>query len=165
MLLKPRFGKRRWSGIWPPSKPLMATPVRAFWPLTPRPAVLPLPEPMPRPTRMRAFREPARSAISLSFMSCSSGFVDDADEMGDLGDHPADRRRVGQCFAATNLVEAETDQRSALLGRTPDRAAGLLNDESLAFVFLGHGDRPLCLGRFGIAVAPPSLQRRDLDAA
>src|SRR5579863_6697453 len=56
MLLKPRFGKRRCNGIWPPSKPLMATPVRAFWPLTPRPAVLPLPEPMPRPTRMRVGR-------------------------------------------------------------------------------------------------------------
>ncbi len=40
--VKPRFGRRRWSGIWPPSKPLMATPVRAFWPLTPRPAGLAL---------------------------------------------------------------------------------------------------------------------------
>jgi hypothetical protein len=27
-----------------------------------------LPEPMPRPTRMRFFREPALSAISLSFI-------------------------------------------------------------------------------------------------
>ncbi len=53
ILLKPRFGSRMWSGIWPPSKPLMATPERDFWPLTPRPAVLPVPEPMPRPTRLR----------------------------------------------------------------------------------------------------------------
>ena len=30
MLLKPRFGRRRCSGIWPPSKPLMATPERDF---------------------------------------------------------------------------------------------------------------------------------------
>ena len=53
VLLKPRFGSRMWSGIWPPSKPLMATPERLFWPFWPRPPVLPLPEPMPRPTRMR----------------------------------------------------------------------------------------------------------------
>src|SRR6202158_512532 len=68
ILLKPRFGSRRWIGIWPPSKPLMRTPERAVWPLPPRPAVLPLPEPMPRPTRMRFLREPALSAISLSFI-------------------------------------------------------------------------------------------------
>src|SRR6185369_2561386 len=46
--LKPRLGSRRWSGIWPPSKPLMRTPERAVWPLPPRPPVLPVPEPMPR---------------------------------------------------------------------------------------------------------------------
>src|SRR4051794_31823822 len=68
MLVKPRFGSRRCSGIWPPSKPLMRTPERAVWPLPPRPDVLPLPEPMPRPTRMRFLREPALSAISLSFI-------------------------------------------------------------------------------------------------
>src|SRR4051794_29441194 len=68
MLVKPRLGSRRCSGIWPPSKPLMRTPERAVWPLPPRPACLPLPEPMPRPTRMRFLREPALSAISLSFI-------------------------------------------------------------------------------------------------
>src|SRR4051794_14010090 len=72
MLLKPRFGRRRCSGICPPSKPLMRTPERAVWPLPPRPAVLPLPEPMPRPTRMRFLREPALSASSLSFIVLSS---------------------------------------------------------------------------------------------
>ena len=52
---KPRFGRRRCSGIWPPSKPtLWKPPERDFWPLWPRPAVLPRPEPMPRPTRRRA---------------------------------------------------------------------------------------------------------------
>ena len=50
--LKPRLGRRRCSGIWPPSKPsLWKPPERAFWPLWPRPAVLPQPEPTPRPTR------------------------------------------------------------------------------------------------------------------
>jgi hypothetical protein len=52
MLLKPRFGRRRCSGIWPPSKPrIMREPERERWPLWPRPEVLPRPEPMPRPTR------------------------------------------------------------------------------------------------------------------
>src|ERR1700675_4325471 len=50
----------------------MWTPVRAVWPLPPRPPVLPLPEPMPRPIRMRPLRAPALSAISLSFMALSS---------------------------------------------------------------------------------------------
>jgi hypothetical protein len=32
LLLKPRFGSRRCSGVCPPSKPFSATPVRAVWP-------------------------------------------------------------------------------------------------------------------------------------
>src|SRR6266404_8205443 len=72
ILLKPRFGRRRWIGIWPPSKPLMRTPERAVWPLPPRPAVLPDPEPMPRPRRCRVLLDPGRSASSLSFIGFSS---------------------------------------------------------------------------------------------
>src|SRR6218665_977447 len=68
MLLKPRFGIRMWSGIWPPSKPKTETPERLFWPFWPRPAVLPSPEPMPRPTRTRLLRAPLLSLISFSFI-------------------------------------------------------------------------------------------------
>src|SRR5437588_6176471 len=68
MLLNPRFGSRMWSGIWPPSKPAMLTPDRALAPFWPRPAVLPSPEPMPRPTRTRPCRAPLLSRSSLSFM-------------------------------------------------------------------------------------------------
>src|SRR3546814_6891068 len=57
-----------WSGIWPPSKPLIETPERLFWPFWPRPAVLPLPEPMPRPTRIRPLRAPLLSRRSLSLI-------------------------------------------------------------------------------------------------
>src|ERR671917_598258 len=71
ILLKPRFGIRMWSGIWPPSKPKMLTPERLVWPFCPRPAVLPLPEPMPRPTRMRLLRAPLLSLSSFSFMVCT----------------------------------------------------------------------------------------------
>src|ERR1041384_2192487 len=68
MLLKPRFGMRMCSGIWPPSKPKTETPERLFWPFWPRPPVLPRPEPMPRPTRTRPLRAPLFSLISFSFM-------------------------------------------------------------------------------------------------
>src|SRR3569832_2322963 len=71
MLLKPRFGIRMWSGIWPPSKPAIDTPERAFAPFWPRPAVLPSPEPMPRPTRTRPWRAPLLSRSSLSFIVCT----------------------------------------------------------------------------------------------
>src|ERR1700731_353536 len=98
MLLKPRLGRRRWSGICPPSKPLMATPVRAFCPLT------------PRPTRMRALRDPGRSPISLSFIAPSSRLVDDANEMADLVDHSAYGRIVRQRLPSPDLVEPEADQ-------------------------------------------------------
>src|SRR5689334_19930026 len=116
-LLKPRLGRRRCIGIWPPSKPLMRTPERAVWPFPPRPACLPLPEPMPRPTRMRFLREPGLSAISLSFIAlllvCLL-LVDDANEMMNLFDHAAHRRGVRQFGDATDLVELQPDQRRTL---------------------------------------------------
>src|SRR5271155_575429 len=104
--VKPRLGSRLCSGICPPSKPLMRTPERAVWPLPPRPDCLPLPEPMPRPTRMRAFVAPSLSLMPLSFMAESSLAVDDADEMGDLGDHAANGGRVDEARAPPDLVQA-----------------------------------------------------------
>src|SRR6266550_79250 len=60
-------GMRRMSGIWPPSKPGRTLPPwRAVWPLPPRPAVLPIPEPGPRPLRMRARCEPTGGFRSWS---------------------------------------------------------------------------------------------------
>src|SRR5579864_4036823 len=51
-LVNPRLGTRRCSGIWPPSKPrLVRKPDRDLAPFVPRAAVLPWPEPIPRPTR------------------------------------------------------------------------------------------------------------------
>src|SRR5262245_63287428 len=136
-LLKPRLGSRRCSGIWPPSKPFTATPVRAFWPLTPRPAVLPLPEPMPRPTRRRVLRAPGRSAISESFIVSSlASLADDADEVAHLGDHAARHRRVRQILDPADLVEAEPDQGFALHVMASRRTSRLLDANGL---FVGHG--------------------------
>src|SRR5580704_15046850 len=54
MLVNPRFGIRRCSGICPPSNPrIRRIPVRERCPLCPRVEVFPMPEPIPRPTRLR----------------------------------------------------------------------------------------------------------------
>src|SRR5512145_1785350 len=99
----------------------MATPRRAFWPLTPRPAVLPLPEPTPRPTRIRFLRAPSLSEIWFSFILLSRPIrpegtagkylvSHDFDKVRDLGDHAANRRRVLKLALARQLVQAEADQ-------------------------------------------------------
>src|SRR5271154_6402075 len=124
--VKPRLGRRRCSGIWPPSKPLMRTPERAVWPLPPRPACLPLPEPMPRPTRMRALDDPGLSLISFSFMAASLLAVDDAHEMRDLGDHAAIGGRVDEARLAPDPIEAEAPERRPLRAGPADGARGLL---------------------------------------
>src|SRR5690606_7123224 len=110
-------------GIWPPSKPLMATPDRDDWPLTPRPPVLPVPEPIPRPTRLRFLRAPSLSVISFSFMVVSpvSLVFDDTDQVADLGDHATHGRRVLERTDAVHLVEAEADQGLFLTLRAPNR--------------------------------------------
>src|SRR5690606_20582548 len=64
--VKPNFGRRRWIGIWPPSKPgLMEPPERDVWPFTPWPPVLPRPLPIPRPRRLALGREPSAGRNSL----------------------------------------------------------------------------------------------------
>src|SRR5438477_5278876 len=155
----------------------MRTPERAVWPLPPRPAVLPLPEPMPRPTRIRFLRETALSEISLSFivgflyllrmitsenrfplfgimrLSLAHDFdrkpvptfrdhaphlflADDADEMLNLCDHAANRRRILKFGDPADLVELQPDQRRTLRVMAADRAAGLLDLDRLCG--LGH---------------------------
>src|SRR6202521_914735 len=135
--LKPRFGSRRCSGICPPSKPLIRTPERAVWPLPPRPPVLPLPEPIPRPMRKRLRRAPSLSARSDSFIARSphsSGSrlpVDDAHEMLDLADHAPRLRRVQKLGNAADAVEPQADQRLPLSMDAADRTADLLHLDGL----------------------------------
>src|SRR6266542_3021964 len=58
--LKPRsFGTRMCSGVCPPSNhPGRPGPVRASWPFVPRPAVVPCPAAVPRPSRRVGLRDP-----------------------------------------------------------------------------------------------------------
>ena len=57
--MKPRLGTRRWIGSWPPSNETRIDVRRTSWPFMPRVDVLPLPEPMPRPTRFFFLRAPS----------------------------------------------------------------------------------------------------------
>src|SRR5271166_4612187 len=110
----------------------MRTPERAVWPLPPRPACLPLPDPMPRPTRMRGFDDPGLSLTSLSFMGQRSlPAVDDTHEMRDLGDHAAVGGCVDYARTASDPVEAEALQRLALRAGATYGAGGLLHRDGL----------------------------------
>src|SRR5439155_23275917 len=58
-LTNPRFGRRRWIGIWPPSNHTgIPPPERAFLPLWPLPAVPPWPLAAPLPKRFVSFVAP-----------------------------------------------------------------------------------------------------------
>src|SRR5579885_986349 len=76
ILVKPRLGRRRWSGIWPPSKPrIIREPERERCPLCPRVEVLPMPDPIPRPTRFLvefAFLGARRFERFITFSCCHS---------------------------------------------------------------------------------------------
>src|SRR5262245_61095456 len=160
VFLKPRLGSRRCSGIWPPSKPLMRTPERAVWPLPPRPPVLPAPEPMPRPMRMRFLRAPGRSASSLSFMGSSpSLLLDHADEVVNLGDHAAGLGCIGQLGYATDAVEPEPDQGLALSVVASHWTPDLLDLDRLA-VALAHGDLQHSAVHSTACSASPASRRR-----
>src|SRR5450432_1827443 len=107
--LNPRLGRRRCSGIWPPSKPtLWKPPERDFWPLCPRPAVLPRPEPMPRPTRRRAFLLPSAGLMVFIRITMSSAVrFGDFDHVRDLADHAAGFRRVHHFDGVVAPLETE----------------------------------------------------------
>src|SRR5947209_10977362 len=62
--------------------------------------------------------------------------IHDADEVLNLGDHAAHRRRVLQLGNPADLVEFQADQRRALRVVAADRAAGLLDLDRLCG--LGH---------------------------
>src|SRR6202167_5675348 len=148
--LNPRFGRRRCSGIWPPSNPLIRTPERAVCPLPPRPPVFPTPEPIPRPMRFRVLRAPGRPASSCSFIVSfplrpllqgggAHLFFHHADKVRDFRDHAARLGRVDEFRDTADFVQPQANQRLALAVMPAQRAAGLLDRDGLArFVFSGH---------------------------
>src|SRR3954447_16533061 len=132
-LWNPRFGTRRCSGIWPPSKPrLCLKPERDFAPLWPRPAVLPLPDPWPRPIRFLACLAPLGGRRLLRFMTLLS----DLDEVPHLENHAARLRRVGQLHRVVDAAQPHALDDEPLL---PVEADGALLQCDLEC--LGHNAR------------------------
>src|SRR5258708_15683706 len=123
MLLKPRLGMRRCSGIWPPSKPrIIREPVRERCPLCPRVEVLPMPDPMPRPTRLRFSVDFFGARIFDKFMARFL-LLNDLDQMWHLGDHAADCRIVGALNHLIEPGETQPFNHQFLLPRRTNRGA------------------------------------------
>src|SRR5688572_15640323 len=128
-LVKPRFGTRRWSGIWPPSNPsLWLKPLRLFWPFSPRPDVLPRPLPGPRPTRLRSRPAPLPLAgFRLFRLTGVPPSVDDGYEVRDLLHHPAHGGGVDALHHLVQAAQAQASHRLALLFGAADDAADHLD--------------------------------------
>src|SRR6188508_2592757 len=134
LLWNPRFGTRRCSGIWPPSKPrLNLKPERDCAPLCPRPAVLPLPEPWPRPTRKCFLPLEPSAGLSLSRPMVLVPF--DRHEVTDLQHHPARRGRVKERHGMTDAPQPEALDDLHLLVVTAD---GALHERDLQFLLISH---------------------------
>src|SRR6185312_6947202 len=116
--LKPRFGRRRASGVCPPSNS-RRTPLRAYWPFWPRPAVLPRPEPTPRPRRTLSRVAPMglRILLSVSAMILLFRCVDffDGDEVQDFFDRAAEGRRVLHPNFGARAAQAEAFDRREVI--------------------------------------------------
>src|SRR3954452_4747034 len=105
---------RMWIGIWPPSKfERDLEPVREPAPFWPRPEVLPVPEPSPRPTRLRALRLPG---AGWSVCRPKSSFsVIDPHQVADAVQHAARLRRVLDVDRVADAAQPERPQRVELL--------------------------------------------------
>src|SRR5690348_13914099 len=94
----------------------------------PRPEYRPLPEPRPRPTRLRSLR----GCAGLRFERLSSGGFDSGisdllhpDEVADLPQHALQRGGDVVLPGLADAAEPERTQRAAVTRRLPDRAARL----------------------------------------
>src|ERR1044072_5682108 len=119
----PRFGRRRWIGIWPPSNHTgIPPPERAFLPLWPLPAVPPWPVAAPLPRRFVCFIAPAAGWM---FPSLMTSVLLDRHQVADLEDHAPDLGRVGVHHGVLHLADAERAHGGPLVLRMPARALRL----------------------------------------
>src|SRR3990167_165548 len=130
MFVNPRFGKRRYRGIWPPSNPLIETPVRAVWPLPPRPPVFPLPDPIPRLTRIFLRRAPSLSRISFNFIVLTLFHFY---HMLNFFNHSTNRRRILKFTGASDFIQTKATKDCSLFGFPSNRTPDLQDDQCLCF--------------------------------
>src|SRR5579862_5240060 len=120
MLVNPRLGSRRCSGIWPPSNPrFWLNPVPACCPLLPRVDVLPCPDPMPRPTRRRARFWPAGGFNVLRFI----GLLHHHQQMRNFLHHAAKRRGIRPFNDLVDFAQSERPHNLLVLLGGADRTA------------------------------------------
>src|SRR3954468_2263666 len=109
---------RMWIGIWPPSKfTRLLEPEREPAPFWPRPDVLPVPEPSPRPTRLRALRLPGAglSVWSPKSSELSEFSVIDPHQVADAVQHAARLRGVLDVDRVADAAQPQRAQRVELL--------------------------------------------------
>src|SRR5215211_9418664 len=101
---------RMWMGIWPPSKLWrVLAPEREPAPFWPRPEVLPVPEPSPRPTRLRALR-----LLGAGLSVCSPKSLIDLHQVSHAVHHAARLRGVLDLDRVADAAQAERAQRVEL---------------------------------------------------
>src|SRR3954447_26954989 len=106
---------RMWIGIWPPSKFARDfEPEREPAPFWPRPDVLPVPEPSPRPTRLRG-RRLFGAGLSVCSPKSSVFSVIDPHQVADAVEHPAGLRGVLDIDRVADAPQPERAQRVELL--------------------------------------------------
>src|SRR4051794_18611184 len=106
---------RMWMGICPPSKLCrVLSPEREPAPFCPRPAVLPKPEPSPRPTRLRSLREPGAGLSVCRPIRCCSSAIADLHEVADAVDHAPRLLVVLDLDDVVDPAQAERAQRVEL---------------------------------------------------
>src|SRR3989442_7006326 len=122
--VKPRFGTRRCSGIWPPSKPKYCLrPERDSCPLLPAVAVLPCPEPGPRPIRFGFLRDPFAGLRPDRSMLRGTVVLHDSHQVRDGVDHAPHRRVVRAHHAMARVAQTQRPQ-DPLLPRSEERRVG-----------------------------------------
>src|SRR4051795_9594018 len=99
---------RMWMGIWPPSKLCRVfEPAREPAPFWPRPEVLPVPEPSPRPMRLRALREPGAGLSVCRPIRGSSSAIGDLHQVAHAMQHAARLLVVLDLDGVADAAQAE----------------------------------------------------------
>src|SRR5512143_2362812 len=125
-------------GIWPPSNQAgIFPPVRALWPLCPRPAVPPSPVAAPLPRRLRARVAPEAGRMVPMRIITSPSALHHLDEVADLEDHAPDLGRVGLLDDLVQAVDPEGPDGGHLVPPVPARALDLADPDRL----LSHSAR------------------------